>query len=566
LKSFLLIILISLTSWKFAAQNLKFKIIGKTPSETIVIDSLQYRQTHNNLKTINEEVNKVASTLFQKGYIDNSASATGKLNDSTYISTFSLGEKIDLLYITVPENISIDKTFPSKNNVVLLSYSKLDSFLNQTIQSLEARGFALANVKLENIERVEHTLYADLKVELTQQRLLNGITIRYSDDGRKNQFPEGHLKQINRKYQKRLFNQKTVTEIHEDFGKFSFVNQIKFPEILFTKDSTTVYVYLEKTNANNFDGFLGFANNENNKIGLIGYLDVTLNNILSYGEQLSLYWKSDGNDQKTFTASFELPYLFRTPIGLKAYINIFRQDSTFQNTKTAIDLSYYINHSSRFYLGYQATESSDIQNSVGTSISDFNNSFVTSSFEYIRPDRSDSNFPVETKFHITTGLGSRAISEVPENSSDKQFTINLQAIYNFYLNKKNSIYVNSQNFYLQSERYLTNELFRFGGLNSIRGFAENSLEAYFSSTVQTEYRYVIAPTLYAHTILDYSIFKNKSFLDAADVTENLFGFGMGLGLQTANGLFKLSVANGRAKNQEFQFSNTIITLKFNVKF
>jgi hypothetical protein len=566
LKSLLRIILILNICWGSAAQNLKLKIIGKTKAETVQIDSLQYTRSHNSLKTINEEINKATAALSQKGYIDIIASKNEKLNDSSYISTFSLGEKIDVIHITVPENFSVNKTLPSKNNIVIILFSKLDSFLNQTIQSLEERGFALANVKLENIERVEHTLYADLKVELTQQRLLNGITIRYSDDGRKNKFPEGHLKHINRKYQKRLFNQKTVTEIHEDFGKFRFVNQIKFPEILFTKDSTTVFVYLEKTNANNFDGFLGFANNENNKIDLIGYLDVTLNNILSFGEQLALYWKSDGNDQKTFKGSFELPYLFKTPIGLKAQINIFRQDSTFQNTKTAIDLSYYINYSSRFYLGYQATESSDIQNSIGTSISDFNNSFVTSSFEYIKPDRSDSNFPVETKFQITTGLGSRAISEVPENSSDRQFTINLQAIHNFYLNKKNSVYINSQNYYLQSDRYLTNELFRFGGLNSIRGFAENSLEAYFSSTVQTEYRYVIAPTLYTHTILDYSIFKNKPFLDAADVTENLFGFGMGLGLQTSNGLFKLSVAYGRAKNQPFQFSNTIVHISYNVKF
>jgi hemolysin activation/secretion protein len=166
----------------------------------------------------------------------------------------------------------------------------------------------------------------------------------------------------------------------------------------------------------------------------------------------------------------------------------------------------------------------------------------------------------------TIGLGSRDISNELQNPTDKQFTINLHAIHNFYLNNKNSIYVNSQNFYLQSDRYLTNELYRFGGLNSIRGFAENSLEAYFSSTFQTEYRYVIAPTLYAHTILDYSIFKNKSGLNSMDVTQNLFGLGLGLGLQTANGLFKLSMANGRAKNQDFQFINTIVHISYNVKF
>ena len=566
MKSFLPFFLILIICWSSSAQNLKLKIVGQTKSETIVIDSLQNNTFYQSLKAINDEVIKVTASLTNKGYIDIIVSETEKLNDSTYIASFSLGKKIEFVHITIPETIITDKIFPRKDKIVIISYSKLDSFLNQIIQNLEEQGFALANAQLHTIERKENNLYADLKIESTQKRLLNGITIRYSENSRKNKFPKGHLKQINKKYHNKIFNQKTVQQVHEDFGKFRFVNQIKFPEILFTKDSTTVFVYLEKTNANTFDGFLGFANDENNKIDLIGYLDVTLNNILSYGEQLSLYWKSDGNDQKTFRGSFELPYLFKTPLGLKAQINIFRQDSTFQNTKTALDLSYYINYSSRFYVGYQSTESSDIQNSVETTISDFNNSFITSSFEYIKPDKTDSNFPVESKLQATIGLGNRGISDELGNSSNKQFTINLHAIHNFYLNNKNSIYINSQNLYLQSDRYLTNELFRFGGLNSIRGFAENSLEAYFSSTIQTEYRYVIATNLYAHTVLDYSVFKNKSAVNSIDVTQNLFSLGLGLGLQTSTGMFKLSMANGRAKNQEFKFTNTIVHVSYNVKF
>ena len=411
MKSFLPFFLILIICWNSSAQNLKLKIVGQTKSETIVIDSLQNNTFYQSLKAINDEVIKVTASLTNKGYIDIIVSEIEKLNDSTYIASFSLGKKIEFVHITIPDTIITDKIIPSKDKIVIISYSKLDSFLNQIIQNLEEQGFALANAQLHNIERKENNLYADLKIESTQKRLLNGITIRYSENSRKNKFPEGHLKQINKKYHNKIFNQKTVQQVHEDFGKFRFVNQIKFPEILFTKDSTTVFVYLEKTNANTFDGFLGFANDENNKIDLIGYLDVTLNNILSYGEQLSLYWKSDGNDQKTFRGSFELPYLFKTPLGLKAQINIFRQDSTFQNTKTAIDLSYYINYSSRFYVGYQSTESSDIQNSVETTVSDFNNSFITSSFEYIKPDKTDSNFPVENKLQATIGLGNKGISD-----------------------------------------------------------------------------------------------------------------------------------------------------------
>ncbi len=60
-------------------------------------------------------------------------------------------------------------------------------------------------------------------------------------------------------------------------------------------------------------------------------------NNLNAGEEFTLYWKSDGKNQKTFNIGIELPYIFKSPFGLKANLNIFKQDSTFQNTKTAID-------------------------------------------------------------------------------------------------------------------------------------------------------------------------------------------------------------------------------------
>jgi hypothetical protein len=51
---------------------------------------------------------------------------------------------------------------------------------------------------------------------------------------------------------------------------------------------------------------------------------------LHVGEQFSLYWKTDGNKQRTFKTALEL-LSFQNSIGIKAQLNIFKQDSTFQN-------------------------------------------------------------------------------------------------------------------------------------------------------------------------------------------------------------------------------------------
>ena len=560
--------LFSLASFEVTSQEFSLHIIGKNNLETKIIDSLKYNTNHKNVKSITDEINKFSKNLYQLGYIDNNATTPIKKIDSIYEAKFDLGERIKSVHINLGSNELLNKTIYSiqKNNKIEVPYAELDFFLNESIKKLERAGYALAKLKLTNIERKNDNLYVDLQLETEQKRKLNAIIIQYPENGQGNKFPKGHLKQINKKYQNSLFNQKTVEQIFNDFEKFRFVTQLKYPEILFTNDNTAVYVYLEKRNSNSFDGFLGFSNNENKKISLTGYLDITLENILGAGEQVSLYWKSDGNDQKTFNGRIELPYLFKSPIGIKAQLNIFRQDSTFQNTKTAIDLSYYTNYNSRIYLGYHATQSSDIQNSSSNLVSDYNNSFITSSFDYTNNDPTNLLFPIKSKFQSSLGIGSRGISNSTEDSKNSQIIVNLQLMHNFYFNKKNSIHFNSQNNYLQSDRYITNELFRFGGFNSIRGFNENSLQAYLSTTLLTEYRYLLSPNLYLHSILDYSAFRNKSEKGKADISENLIGIGAGFGLQTKNGLLKFAVANGQSNMQEFKIYNTIVHISYNVKF
>ncbi|TDE29215.1 hypothetical protein E0I61_08590 [Flavobacterium ranwuense] len=552
-----------------SAQNFRLLITGSNSLETKTIDSLKYNTEHKNTKLINEEINKVSEKLSEIGYIDNITLEFTKKKDSSYVAIFTLGKKIKSIHIYIGTNNLFNNLtdLREKKDTLILPYTEINSYLKQTVQKLEQNGFALVKLKLVNIKRVDTEIYADLKLESDEKRTLNSIRINYAENNRSNKFPSGHLAQINRKYKNSIFNQKMVDQIHNDFEKFGFISQVKYPEILLTKDSTKVYVYLEKRKSNTFDGFIGFSNNENKKTTLNGYLDVKLENILGSGEQLSVYWKSDGNDQKTFNTSIELPYLLKTPIGLKAQIQLFRQDSTFQNTKTAIDLSYFTNYNTRFYLGFQTTESSDIQNSIDNSISDYNNSFLTSSFNYTKSDLTNFTFPIKSILSITAGTGKRETSNQPENTiKSNQFFLNIQAVHNFNLNKNNIININSHNYYLQSNRYIANELFRFGGFNSLRGFAENSLQAYFMTSILTEYRHILSPKLYVHSILDYCIYKNKLSIEQVDNTEKLLGIGFGFGLQTKNGLLKLAIANGSIQDQQIEIYNTIIHICYNVKF
>lgn len=550
------------------AQTFRLKINGNSTAENKTIDSLEYKNIHQNIKSIDNEINIISEKLYRIGYLENQIEEKNKISDSSYTVKFHLGEQIKTIHIYIGRNL-LKNDFVSllKIKDTVINCKDTELFLNYTLQKLEHNGFAFAKLKLTNFKKENSKFYAELNFELEEQRRVNSILIKFPKSNSTEKFPNSPLSQINSKYKNKVFNKETTDKIYEDFEKFSFTNQIKYPEILFTKDTTKIYVYLEKRKANVFDGFIGFSNNENKKIIFNGYLNFLLENILNAGEQLSLYWKNDGNKQKIFKAGIDIPYLLKSPLNLKAELQIFKQDSTFQNTKNSIDLGYLISHNSRIFLGYQSTESSDIQNTNNKTISDYKNSFTTTSFKYSKLERENLIFTNKVKIEFTAGLGKRNTNNSLETATNSnQFQAILEAMYNFHINKGNYINIRSQNYYLKSQNYITNELFRFGGINSIRGFEENSLQAKTMSSIQIEYRYLVSQNLYIHSITDYCIYTDPFSEQKEKNNRNLVGIGIGVGVQTKNGLLKLALANGSTEKEEKKFYNTIINICYNVKF
>ncbi|RUT70540.1 hypothetical protein D0817_11700 [Flavobacterium cupreum] len=549
------------------AQNFYLEIKGSNQNESKIIDSLPYLTKHSNIKSLFDETNKTSKTLEKKGYLDNTILETTKLNDTTYLSVISLKNKTENIHIYIGRNNSFFNSSETQKDTLIIPYEEVENNLNQKIIEAEKQGFALSKIKLENIQRKNSVIYADLNFKSEKKRIVNSIILNYTDNNGKDFFPQGHLKQLKKKYLNKTFNQQITKQLYDNINSFEFISQTKYPEILFTTDSTKIYTYIEKRRANNFDGYIGFSNDENKKVNLNGYLDITLQNILHSGEKFSLYWKSDGNQQKTFDTKLEIPYIFKTSLGIKAQLNIFKQDSTFQNTKTAIDLGYYLNYNSKIYLGYQSTESSDIQNTNNLSISDYKNSYLTSTLEYKKIDIANDLLPKKAFLNFIMGYGKRDTNNDPQTAeSSKQFYTSLNISYNFELNEKNFININSQNFYLKSKNYISNELQRFGGINSIRGFLENSLQSNFNSLILTEYRYIVSKNLFVHSVTDYGLYQDLTGALNKNKIKKLIGIGVGTAIQTKNGLLKIILTNGGENIKDLELYNTIINICYNVKF
>jgi hypothetical protein len=549
LKKSIIFIFLILSTHVVLAQNSYLKIASKDNFENKIFDSIGYNTKHTSTKAVFDEFELVSTKLMKLGFINAELISNNKINDSTFLFEINLKKRTNFIHIYTGRNSflkTLSKAF-QKSDTISVKIGETESYLNALLNELEFKGYSLAKFKLINFQSKNNSLYAELFLEQGNIRVLNNIVIKGYD-----KFPESHKKEIVRIFKNKTFNQDNLSKVHNTFEKFRFVNQIKYPEILFTKDTTKIYVYLEKSKANKFDGYIGFSNDKKNNLELNGYLDLLLVNIMNAGENLSLYWKSDSGNQKTFNLGLEVPYIFKSPIGIKANLNIYKQDSIFQNAKTAIDVGYFFNYNSRLYLGYQSTESSDIQKTNNSTIRDFSNSFVTANFEYINVDKSNYLFPEKTKLSSKIGYGSR----YSNSNNYQQFFTNVDISHSLYLNDRNSVFLKSRNFYLQSEQYIINELYRFGGIYSIRGFNENSLQGNFFSSLLSEYRYLVSSELYVHSILDYGYYSDAT----NSKKDSLFGFGFGFGLLTKNGMLNMVYANGNAGNQQIKLSNSVVHL------
>lgn len=526
-----------------------------------MLDTLQLLDKYNSLDLLKQKTDTIYMTLQRMGYIDAEMENIEKENDSSYMANFYLGKKYTTLKVFYsPDDFNLKELKQISNEIeeesFLIPFEKIPSAMRKLTSIHNQKGNAFARLKFTEIEKdVNDELTATLYLDTGTIRTVDSISVKGYE-----KFAKSFLKYYAGIKTGRVFNKQKLVEQSESLNGLGFVSAMKPPEALFRKDSTIVYFYLKKQNNNLFDGILGFATDEETqKLEFNGYLNLELNNNLNYGEQFLLNYKADGKEQIQFRVKAVLPYLFATPFGVSGELKIFKRDSSFVTTEQQLRASYQLAPSSQAYLGYRKFDSSNLldQTVAGIPIEDFQSQFIIAGVTYTK-QQNRPLFPIKTFLSADFGAGNR--NQKGNKEGQYQAEVKLNNI--FHLNQKNSIFVQANASALISDTYLVNELFRFGGINSIRGFDENSIDASLFSVLNTEYRYQFNNSVFAHSIVDLAYFENQTL----HLKQKLYSFGLGLGLTTKPGLFRIVVANGSAEDQNFNLSNLKIHVSVSSRF
>ena len=288
---------------------MELKILIRDSLNTSTFNIVEYEHFHLSENSLYVEIDSVIKKLNAIGFL-NTHFKSIKKQDSIYTSYLILGMNSKTIKIYFDKNNINPNTFKNlsddfSDDYFVINMIDVPNAMNSIVEQFEIDGKSFTEVSLKNIHQKNNELIAELNINSTKPRSIDKIIIKGYE-----KFPASFIKHNLNLKTETVFNTQKLKNASDAMQSIPFVSEIKSPEVLFTKDSTTIYLYLQKAKANRFDGLIGFASNEEGKLKFNGYLDLVLNNVLNKGEVISIQWKSNGDERALFDLAFTAPYIY----------------------------------------------------------------------------------------------------------------------------------------------------------------------------------------------------------------------------------------------------------------
>ncbi len=213
----------------------------------------------------------------------------------------------------------------------------LDSLKQVINQKYTDEGFAFNRVKTQFLGFENDVPKVEISVFKGDKRVINGFVLQGFT-----KVPKRFVKNLEKEFVGKTYDDVNLLKINSRLENHPFLMLEKNPQTLFTKDSTQIYLTFQKKKANNFDGIIGFGNNDKKKFTFTGSINLNLKNVFNSFETISLYWQRNQQSGQNFDLQTDIPYLFGSNIGTNLNMNIYRQDSTFANVKFRPALYFHL--------------------------------------------------------------------------------------------------------------------------------------------------------------------------------------------------------------------------------
>ncbi len=510
-----------------------------------------------------------------KGYISASIDSTEIKNDSAKFYSF-IGTNYTWKEIRItddPLNL-ISTSLLRTDNLIgkPVNYKKFTGIKRKIISKYENSGYPFVCINSDSLETLSCLI--SIRCTVNKGEFIAFDTLEITG-----------TKKISGKYLQHYlgilpgnaYNEKRLISIPKRLRELTFLNEAKPSELFFIEKTAHVRLFLKDKKSNQFNGILGILPDNQNpgKFILTGDVSLNLTNSFKHGDQIDFIWKKLESSSQNLFASIQWPYLFNLPLGADASLKLYKKDSSFVNVTTHLGLPFFLNGSNTLGLYYEKGSSTLLSSSLLASstvlpvVSGFTSHIFGISLFY---SVLDYKFNPRKGFTVKmqAGYGKKTIDKHPEINPALYENIVLTSFRNELtadatgfvpLYKNFVLKLRAQLGYINSRNLVKNELYRIGGLSTLRGFDEENMYASVYGIGSTEIRFLFEENSALFVFYDQAEYKNlEKKLDTPS------GFGAGIEFQTGAGIFTLSYALGKQLDNPIEFRNARIHFGFVNRF
>lgn len=464
-------------------------------------------------------------------------------------------------------------------------YSQYAQRIEKMLQYLEQNGYPFAQIKLDSVLVDSNQVSAQLNIDRGDIIRFDTIEI-IGDANIKSWFVAKYLGVK----KGGLYNESLVKNADSRLSQLPFLMTTRPSLVYFVGTAARPVVYATNRKSSSIDGVIGFApasDNNRSKLLITGEANLKLQNLFGTGKSFDLAFKSFLSGSQELRTKIVWPYILKSNIGLDYELNLLKFDSTFLDVKHDIGLQYRLigNDYVKVFYTLQTTSLITVDtNQVRVfralpAANDLRNDLYGLGVKITRYDyffNPRKGYSIES----SAAAGFKKIRRNPTVESIRFFqpdstygsiydTIQLSSIqYRFYL-RADVFFPVTQRLvtrleanagHVETQSLFISELFRVGGLRTLKGFDEQSIFASTYGIINAEIRYLLQQN--SNVMLFWNGAWYKNAVRQPVITDTPYGFGAGLNFETGAGIFSLYYAIGKQFNNPIEFNKAKIHFGF----
>ncbi|MFI5163830.1 MAG: hypothetical protein ACHQHP_01135 [Bacteroidia bacterium] len=546
----------------FSQKVFTLELSSKEKSE--VINKLSYKKSFNSKTERGKEIQNVLFSLYDDAYLAAEIDSTviDSSKQTIYIKTggqykWATLKKGNVDEGTLSEVGYREKIFRGKP----LYFKDVRKMQEKILTYCENNGHPFASIKLDSIRISGTSLSACLNLQKNNLIKIDSVVNRT-----KAKISPVYLQSYLSIKNGDLYNESLVKKIGTRIKELPFLRE-KMPfRVVFPGENAKVELFLEKKQASQFDGIIGMLpDNTTGKILFTGNVHLKLNNSFNRGEQIELNWQRLQVQTQDLKIHFVYPFLLKTPFGIDAAFKLYKKDSTYLEVNPNFGIQYLLSGGNYFKAFVNLKQMSLLSTSGLKNVTtlppyaDINSSLYGISY---KSEKLDYRLNPRKGYSLlaTISAGNKTIKKNPNldatvynglKLNSAQYSAELSAEFFIPVKNRSTIKLGNRSAYLQNENLFQNELYRIGGLQTLRGVDDESIYASAYSIFTIEYRYLLEENSYLYFFGDGAYYENKSISFTGDGYDTPYGFGAGISFETKAGIFSINYALGK------QFSNPI---------